>query len=264
MTDQPKVNLVQRLAKATAEVGGKLKADKRNAEQNYSYVSADKILSACGQALADNGIVVIPSIVKQEITLVEYTNSYNKALRRYDATIDLVLKVTDGETEFDEPWFGMGSDYQTPDKALYKAITSGHKYFMSKLFCIGEGNEDSEHDEPEGQPAKQPANGKPAPVPTLKPLQKPTPVTAEAIVAEVTGEPEPPAVPYSPCMGKKGANIGKHEYPTAWARIFAAYTRCNAYEVDGILQQHKPAGDMSPEAVVEIVNQHLAAKAQAQ
>jgi hypothetical protein len=165
-------NLVQKLAKATADVGGKLKADKRNEEQKYNYVSADKILSACGQALAENGVMVIPSIVKQEITMLEYTNSYGKQGKRYDAVVDLLLKVTDGVTSFEEPWFGMGSDYSVPDKALYKAITSGHKYFISKLFCIGEGNEDSEHEQAEQeQPApKQATKPQPAqpaaPVPT--------------------------------------------------------------------------------------------------
>ncbi len=189
MTDN--INLVQRLAKATAEVGGKLKADKRNAEQGYNYVSADKILAACGQALADNGIAVIPSIVKQEIKIIDRGNGKS----RYDATVDLCLKVTDGATSFEEPWYGMGSDYSVPDKALYKAITSGHKYFLSKLFCIGEGNEDSEHDNGEDQPAARPAqqapksNGKPAhavSIPTMNPVNK---ATIETFTGEKMQEP---------------------------------------------------------------------------
>ncbi len=192
MTDN--INLVQRLAKATAEVGGKLKADKRNAEQGYNYVSADKILAACGQALADNGIAVIPSIIKQEIKIIDRGNG--KA--RYDATVDLILKVTDGVTSFEEPWYGMGSDYSVPDKAMYKAITSGHKYFLSKLFCIGEGNEDGEHENSEDQPAPRPAqakpsNGKPAPqpaqavvVPTMNPVNK---AHIEAFTGEAVKDP---------------------------------------------------------------------------
>jgi hypothetical protein len=43
-------------------------------------------------------------------------------------------------------WTGSGVDYATPDKALYKAMTSGHKYFVMKLFMIGVGNEDGEHE----------------------------------------------------------------------------------------------------------------------
>ena len=146
-----------------------MKADKKNTEQNYPYVSADKILSVCGQALSEQGIMVIPSITKWEMNIVDRGNG--KA--RYDAVVDLLLKVTDGETSFDETWFGMGSDYAVPDKALYKAITSGHKYFLSKLFCIGEGNEDGEH---EGEPAQapQPAPKQAAP----KPAAPVAPVTA--------------------------------------------------------------------------------------
>jgi hypothetical protein len=176
MTDN--INLVQRLAKATAEVGGKLKADKRNAEQGYNYVSADKILAACGQALADNGIVVIPSIVKQEINVIDRGN--NKF--RYDATVDLCLKVTDGVSSFEEPWYGMGSDYSVPDKALYKAITSGHKYFLSKLFCIGEGNEDGEHENGEDQPAPRPAQARPSNSKPAPEAPKPTAPAAPVVV----------------------------------------------------------------------------------
>jgi len=190
MTDN--ISLVQRLAKATAEVGGKLKADKRNGEQGYNYVSADKILSACGQALADNGVVVIPSIVHYDINIIDRGNGKS----RYDATVDLVLKVTDGATSFEEPWYGMGSDYSVPDKALYKAITSGHKYFLSKLFCIGEGNEDSEHDEGERSERTtdqlsrdlgyEPAAPRPAPVPAM-----PAEMSIEDAEAIVNGQGTP-------------------------------------------------------------------------
>ena len=182
MTEQ--TNLVQRLAKAAADVGGKLKADKRNSEQNYDYVSADKILSACGQALATNGVMVVPSIVKRDVVTIEYTNQYGKTLRRYDAVVDLVLKVTDGTSSFEEPWYGMGSDYSAPDKAMYKAITSGHKYFMAKLFCIGEGNEDSEHEsEPEGKAPAAPKQAQPAPKPAA-----PRAAEEAQLMREITGE----------------------------------------------------------------------------
>jgi hypothetical protein len=180
-------NLIARLAKASAEVGGKLKADKRNNEQGYAYVSADKILSVCGQALSDNGIMIIPSIVKQEIRAVERQGKSP----RQDAMVEFVMTITDGESSLVSSWFGMGSDYMIPDKALYKAITSGHKYFLSKLFAIGEGNEDSEH-----EPAEE-ERSKPAPVklqPDPKPALQRAPMNAmanEAMKAMI-GEEIPP------------------------------------------------------------------------
>lgn len=150
--------LINKLVKAALEVGGKLKADKTNKDQNYNYVSADKILSICGQALFSQGIAVLPEISTNTMTTTDRGNG--KA--RYDCIVDFIFKITDGETTLSEKWLGMGSDYMVPDKALYKAMTSGHKYFLMKLLCIGEGNEDGEHEgeDEDGKNKKAPAPGK--------------------------------------------------------------------------------------------------------
>ena len=137
--------LATKIAAASNDVGGKLNPDKRNQDQKYDYVSADKILAVCGQALATQGVVVFPGITKSEIVMTERTGKSS----RYDATIELGITVTDGETEYACAWIGLGSDYMTPDKALYKAVTSGHKYFLMKLLNVGAGNEDGEHEAPE-------------------------------------------------------------------------------------------------------------------
>lgn len=140
--------LVIKISKASKEVGGKLNPDKTNAEQKYDYISGDKIISVCGQALANNGVMVIPSVEEDETTLYEYTDQWDKKKRRYDSRVKFSFLVTDGDTERTTSWFGRGSDYVTPDKALYKAITSGHKYFLMKLLFVGAGNEDGEHENP--------------------------------------------------------------------------------------------------------------------
>jgi len=137
--------LIAKIAKVSAKVGS-LKTDKRNAQQNYDYISADKILEKAGDALAEAGIVITPSIVAEKTEEVSYTDSYNKAKTRYDCVLDFMLKIEDGESEMSVEWRGRGSDYAVPDKAFYKAITSGHKYFIMKLLNIGVGNEDGEHE----------------------------------------------------------------------------------------------------------------------
>lgn len=159
------ITLAAKICKATQEVGGKLAPDKRNKEQGYDYISADKMLAECGQALANAGVTVFPSIT--ETAIVEAPRQGKGP--RYDARITLAFTVTDGVESFSCLWTGMGSDYTVPDKAIYKAITSGHKYFLTKLLNVGAGNEDGENEprEEEAQPAaKKPApaksNGKPA------------------------------------------------------------------------------------------------------
>lgn len=166
--------LASKIAKAALEVGGKLNPDKRNKEQGYDYLSADKILSMCGQALFSQGLVVIPEVSGQEVNIFEYQGSGNQTKRRYDARVIFEFDITDGETESKRMWYGMGSDYSTPDKALYKAITSGHKYFLMKLLCIGAGNEDGEHEDaepPARQQTKRNGNGSQPPTQTQQPAK---------------------------------------------------------------------------------------------
>ena len=146
------MGLASRIAKASAAVGGRLKADSRNNEQKYDYISADKILSVCGQALAEQEVTVIPAIAAEVVDVVDRGNGKY----RYDAAVTFHMIVADDEKEITAMWVGRGSDYTVPDKALYKAITSGHKYFLMKLLNIGEGNEDGEHEPAEESPRQQP------------------------------------------------------------------------------------------------------------
>jgi hypothetical protein len=170
--------LVSKIAKAALDVGGKLSADRKNKDQGYDYLSADKILSICGQALFTQGIVVIPAVVHNEVILCEYVDQYNKQKRRYDAEVDFIFAISDGETSLEQTWSGAGSDYSVPDKALYKAITSGHKYFLAKLLCIGAGNEDGEHENESGETKPEPKTEKPTPPPvkSIREIVQPEPV----------------------------------------------------------------------------------------
>lgn len=143
--------LVLKIARASIEAG-KFTADKVNADQGYSYISADQVLSRAGQALALNGVIVVPNLIETAITVIERPNNKSP---RLDAHVRFSMIITDGEKEIAVPWDGFGTDYMTPDKAIYKAITSGHKYFLMKLLNIGVGNEDGEH-EVEKDPDRNP------------------------------------------------------------------------------------------------------------
>jgi hypothetical protein len=56
------------------------------------------------------------------------------------------MMITDGICALERPWYGHGVDYQSPDKATYKAITTGQKYFEMKLLHVSVGNPDGEHE----------------------------------------------------------------------------------------------------------------------
>lgn len=133
--------LISKIASASIKVGA-LKPDKTNTQQSYDYISADKVLERAGDALAAAGVVIIPSIQSEACERVETGNGKS----RFDSTVTFTMIVTDGETQLEMSWRGRGSDYSVPDKAMYKAITSGHKYFLMKLLNVGVGNEDGEHE----------------------------------------------------------------------------------------------------------------------
>lgn len=133
--------LARKIALASQEVGY-LSADKRNKDQNYDYISADQVLQRAGDALAKYGVTIFPSITSTEVNVTERQGK----TPRIDAQVIFLMVVTDGKDKIECGWTGYGSDYATPDKAVYKAITSGHKYFEMKLLNIGIGNEDGEHE----------------------------------------------------------------------------------------------------------------------
>ena len=153
--------LAAKIAQASKAVGGALSADKRNKDQNYDYISADKILTVCGQALAAQGVTVYPAIMELTTELVSYTSRRGEG-SRYDARVQFLMKIADGDETQDLVWFGLGSDYSVPDKAVYKAITSGHKYFMMKLLNVGAGNEDGEHEQADADTVVKTQRSKPA------------------------------------------------------------------------------------------------------
>lgn len=163
--------LAAKIARASIKVGA-LKPDKRNTQQNYDYISADKMLERAGDALAEAGVVVFPSITSEETVQADYTDNYGKAKSRFDCVVRFSMIVGDGETQIELPWVGRGSDYAVPDKALYKAITSGHKYFLAKILNIGVGNEDGEHEAHDGQ-AAQDSFTKARTAQAARPAQKP-------------------------------------------------------------------------------------------
>jgi hypothetical protein len=137
--------LAGKIAKASADLGNRLKADKKNTQGGgYMYISADKLIAEAGAVLAANGVAVFPAIIGYNVDGGESSGGK----RNYIVTVNFAMTVSDGETNMECPWMGAGVDYGAMDKALYKGITSGHKYFLAKLLNIGEGNEDGEHEVP--------------------------------------------------------------------------------------------------------------------
>lgn len=146
-----KLTTAQMIASVMAAIGG-LVADKTNTFDKYDYISADNVLRAANQEMAKVGLSVVPSTLHDR-----FENLGNEAKRLWFCRVEMQMILKGGSDELEQKpidWVGYGTDYKLPDKALYKAITSGHKYFLMKLFNIGVDNTDSEHDIPDEKEAK--------------------------------------------------------------------------------------------------------------
>jgi hypothetical protein len=103
-----------------------------NDEQEYNYVQEAEVVRVIRAALVKVGLsfsVSTSEIMPPNLISTELGDVYNY-------TIKMTFTLVDAETGYFErfQWLGMGSDQG--DKALYKAYTSGVKYFLLKNFLL--------------------------------------------------------------------------------------------------------------------------------
>ena len=99
---------------------------------DYNYVEETEVVRVIRTALVKVGLsfgVSTSEILQPNVINTEFGQFFNY-------TIKMTFTLVDTETGFFEisPWLGMGSDQG--DKALYKAYTSGVKYFLLKNFLL--------------------------------------------------------------------------------------------------------------------------------
>jgi hypothetical protein len=120
-----KKNNVIKLVRSIAKTG-------YNDCYDYNYVEEAEVVRVIRNALVKVGLsfgVSTSEIMPPNMISTELGDIYNY-------TIKMTFTLVDAETGYFErsPWLGMGSDQG--DKALYKAYTSGVKYFLLKNFLL--------------------------------------------------------------------------------------------------------------------------------
>jgi hypothetical protein len=138
----------------------------RNTEQRYDYASAEDFINACREAMHEAGLIVGGIKVKQA-EHVPFQTSKGTPMTR--AAYVIIYTLTDiensGSRDYEVPCEGT----DTMDKASYKAMTGGYKYFLRMAFMIGMSDDpEATHEEPPA-PAYNPPARKPAPAPAAKP-----------------------------------------------------------------------------------------------
>lgn len=159
MDTQPTNNgpLFKRIALVMAAVRNMPK-DGVNTQSNFNYFSSDGILDRIGKEMAAQGLVIIPTLTEYES--VDEPTSSGKTRTRTRAYFQMDICDVDGNA-YSARWAGEGTDYGNPDRALNKAMTNATKYFLLKLFVVGQGG-DADDDEAGEAPARRAAATKPA------------------------------------------------------------------------------------------------------
>ena len=162
-------NLIQKLAAVMAQVE-KVPKNGHNDFYNYDYATEADITDAVRSAMAQQGVMLIPSVED-----VQWKDMPTKsgAVERL-ATLRVCFTVTDGVDKMEFRVLGEGQDRS--DKATYKAMTGATKYAILKLFLIPTGND------PETEGEEKPHTGvRAAPAGAPAPAPKPPPPYVAAL-----------------------------------------------------------------------------------
>lgn len=179
------MNLYEKLLLVTDEVG---RIDKTgiNSFQKYAYIEQGEVAARVRAALVKHKVFIFPEVVAQNVTAMD---------KGFHALLDMKFTIVNAETPEERVvlswWAGEGSD--TSDKAVNKAGTAGHKYFLMKLFNISD-KDDPDAQTPDLKPKTKPTFIKPAVMSLLRSLMREKDMTgdaASAFVQSILGHPAP-------------------------------------------------------------------------
>lgn len=155
MAETQQLNLYQKLAKITGEIGVIAK-DGNNQQQKYKYIEYETIAGKFRELFSKYNVVLIPSMVEQERTSITTARGASgvSTVCHFEFT---VVNADKPDDRFVVKWQGEAADYG--DKATNKAATAAVKYYLMRQFNISsKGDEDPDSQTPEvAQKQQKPA-----------------------------------------------------------------------------------------------------------
>ena len=129
-------NIYQRLAEVRKSVGY-LRKD--NTGFSYQYVSSSQALGSLASHINEQGLILIPQILKQEVS----EGKNNKGNQMFFTKLDMNftwVNIDNPDEKIICSWAGQGTD--DSEKGLGKALTYAEKYFLLKFFNIATDKDD--------------------------------------------------------------------------------------------------------------------------
>jgi hypothetical protein len=126
--------LAARLAVIGKDIGWIEKGGYNDA-QKYKFVSESDVVATLKPALAEAGIMVLPS--HRLLSVEPFTTA--KGRHQFLTTIESTFTFTDGNETLIVQTIGQGTD--SGDKGVYKAMTGAKKYALLQAFLIATGDD---------------------------------------------------------------------------------------------------------------------------
>ena len=130
------LNIYQRLSNVRKTCGY---IKKENEGYQFKYVSSSQTLGHLHNAINENGLILIPEIVSQEIQ--ETTNQ--KGNKEFFTKLNMVftwVNLDNPDEKIVCQWTAQGLD--NAEKGIGKALTYAEKYFLLKFFNIATDKDD--------------------------------------------------------------------------------------------------------------------------
>ncbi|TFB85826.1 hypothetical protein E3O44_12555 [Cryobacterium algoricola] len=160
LKDYPQLNIYQKIAKITGEVG-LIKKGGTNKDQGYAFIEYAAVAGELRSLFAKYGVVIVPRMqVASKQSRNEVESKYGA--KGNHALIDFSFNVVNADKpddKFTVPWTGEALSFD--DKGTNKAATSALKYYLMRQFNISEKGEDPDAESPTAitQPAAPVADG---------------------------------------------------------------------------------------------------------
>ena len=144
------LTFLQKLQKLQEYMGGfAWEKDGINRYQSYKYITEKQYKANFKKALKDAGLV-------WKVQQLEYQYIPEISDKMHMVICKFKGEIIDPETGECEEYIFFGSGSDNGDKALYKAVTGGHKFFLASNFNVAEDND------PENDKEDTPKTGPPA------------------------------------------------------------------------------------------------------
>ena len=132
----------------------------RNDYHGYNYSTDDDVMQSVRPVMAEHNLIALPSVADRNVERVSTGPDESDYQLHTHITLEITLIDGDSGQSKTVTWEGEAQDGQ--DKGLYKAYTSGIKYWALKTFLLSADTDVETHDAAANQPTQNGYSAEPS------------------------------------------------------------------------------------------------------